>query len=204
MQPLLRISSVPISIEYKVTRAALRHSSEPASVNIQRSPGQMNIRTTRPQLEIDSTESKASIGLKSAPRSVQEFASKGLQAGQEATKKFAEQGTQILNTHGDENAVAQIIASNAFDPPAQTALAFAPAAPQVSIEPGSISFDYSMDKLTFDWNVNDKPQLEFVPGNIEFSVAQYNTLEIEYVGDFIYAPPSANPALKGTGVNTSA
>ena len=38
---------------------------------------------------------------------------------------------------------------------------------------------------------------EFIPGSIEFVVSQMPDLEIEYLGDPIYFPRSADPNYKG-------
>jgi hypothetical protein len=67
------------------------------------------------------------------------------------------------------------------------------AQPELTPQPGSISVDYQMDSLTFDWNTNSKPDLEYIPASIEYFVAQYPKVIIEYIGEPIYVPASANP-----------
>lgn len=193
MQPLLRIQTVPISIEYKVQRAALQYQASLPKVNISRNRGSLGIQTTPPRLKVDTYETRASAGLKSPARSIQEYASEGRSAAQEATRTFAEDGNTMLDNGGAKSTIADIATSKALRA-METYTAFMPSVrPEVSFEPGSLSFDVTVDKLTFDWNINHKPQLEFVPGSIEFSVAQYNEVIIEYVGSPIYVPPSADP-----------
>lgn len=193
MQPLLKITTVPINIEYKVQRASLEHKYTPPRANVTRQKGRQEIQTTKPQLNIDSTEARASAGLKSPARSIKEFADTGNADAQAAIRTYAENGNAILDSKS-KSAVAEVVSSNAMPKVYDTALTFIPAVPpEIHFEPGTISFDYTMDTLTFDWNINHKPQLEFVPGSIEFNITQYPDIIIEYMGSPIYVPPSADP-----------
>lgn len=206
MQPLLKIQNIPISIEYSSTRAALRQPSptSPPKYTMQRNRGNASIQTSPARVNLDSTEARASAGIKSPFRSVQEFAQAGVSAAQQATRQFADNGNQMLDSHGKGDPIADI-ASSKMMTSTETIMAFIPNQPvQMTPEAGSISFDYSMDKLTFDWSTNQRQQMEFVPANIEFSVKQYPDVVIEYVGDWIYAPPSANPNYEGPALNVSA
>lgn len=203
MQPLLKIQSVPISIEYKVQRAQLQQQSAQPKVNVTRQKGSLNIQRTPLRVNIDSYETRASAGLKSPRRSVEEYANNGRAAAQEATRNIAEEGNARMDSGGSKSYIADMVASRMIRP-AETMMTFIPSvAPEISVDPGSISFDVTMDKLTFDWNINHKPQLEYVPGNIEFTVAQYPEVVIEYMGSPIYVPPSADPNYEAPAMDTS-
>lgn len=204
MQPLLKIQTIPISIEYKVKRAALEYQSTPAKVQVTRNRGSLNIQTRAPRLNIDSFEARASMGNKSPARSVQEFASGGVNAAYQATRTIAEDGNSLVDSRS-KTSIADLAANKLFrNMSAETMTAFIPSVrPEVSVDPGSISFDFTMDKLSFDWNINHKPQLEFVPGNLEFSVAQYPDVVIEYVGSPIYVPRSADPNYEPPAIDAS-
>ncbi|MDR2932058.1 MAG: DUF6470 family protein, partial [Oscillospiraceae bacterium] len=110
-----------------------------------------------------------------------------------ATRAYAENGNRMVDSYGKGSPIADIAMSQSIRS-YDTVLAFIPSTgPEFSVEGGNISFEYNMDKLTFDWNTNNKPYLEYVPGEIQFVVKQYPEVIIEYVGDPIYVPPSANP-----------
>ena len=203
MQPLLKIQTVPINIEYKIQRASLQIQRAPAKVNISRNRGSLGIQTTPSRLHVDTYETRASAGRKSAVRSNQEYASAGRDAGHEATRRITEEGNQRLDSGGSKSTIADIVSSRMIHS-AETVTAFIPSVrPEISIDPGTISFDVTMDQLTFDWNINHKPQLEFVPGNIEFSVTQYPDVIIEYIGSPVYVPPSADPNYEPPEMDTS-
>lgn len=193
MQPLLRIQSIPINIEVSTKRAALRYAPELPGANVTRSRGKAEIRTEPARIQMDSYEMRASIGLKSAARLNQEHAQEGVNAANEATRQYAETGSQLRDNLVNGDSIAGVVAPKLMTT-TETALAFLPSArTEMYAEGGTISFDYSMDKLTFDWNTQSRLQLEFEPGSIDFTIAQYPDLIIEYLGSPIYAPPSANP-----------
>lgn len=190
MQPLLKIETVPINIEYKVTRASLQPKSDPPRVDITRNRGSLNLQTTPGRLTVDTYEARASTGIKSAIQSIEEFGSKGRRVAMEATRSYVENGNALM----DGRSITDIAASKAFPPPAETMLDFIPSAPpEISYEPGSVEFDVEVDELNFDWDIHTRPQMEYVPGGIEFSITQYNDVIIEYMGSPIYVPPSADP-----------
>lgn len=71
----------------------------------------------------------------------------------------------------------------------------------VSYNDGTLSINYSMVSSGKDQDIGSisdlKNGFEFIPGDIEFIVSQMPGLEIEYVGDPLYFPRSADPNYKG-------
>lgn len=65
----------------------------------------------------------------------------------------------------------------------------------VSYADGTLSINYSMqntDKRSEAYFM-ERPEFEFIPGSIEFIIEQMPELDIEYLGDPIYFPRSADP-----------
>ena len=194
MRPLLRIESVPINLEFRTQRAQLRQSTEQPRANVSRSRGNAFIQTTPAQLRVDTFETRASAGLRSPARVISDAAEQGRAAAMEATRNYVEQGNQVMDSRGQGNPMVDMITSRTLRT-ADTILAFIPSVPpQVSFDQGSISFDYSMDQLNFDWShIRSRAEMEFVPGEIEFTVAQFPEVIIEFLGGPIYVPPSSDP-----------
>ena len=194
MKPLLNIRTVSIEIDYKVTRAALRTThNPPPRANVSRQRGNADMQRTNGRLNVDTTAGKASMGLKTSSRLASDFAQKGKSDAIEATRNAAEAGTKILDSHGRGSPIVDIAMAQ-LNSTREHVLSFIPSvAPQIEYEPGTLSFNFSMDKLHYDWSLNRKAQLEFVPGNIEFSITQYPQVIIEYLGGPIYVPRSADP-----------
>ena len=196
MKPLLNIRTVPIEFEFRTTRAALRaNDNPPPTADVQRSKGRQDIRQTPGRLNIDSTEARASIGLKNAPRSISEFAQTGRSDGRTAAREISEGGSRIVDSHGQGNPIVDVALSRLdMNRTREFVLDFIPSvAPQIEYTPGSVSFDFTMDQLQYNWNLNTRAQLEFVPGGIEFEVVQHPQVIIEYMGGPIYVPRSSDP-----------
>jgi hypothetical protein len=198
MQPLLKIQTIPINIEMRVQRAKLAPAEDSAETKqaraqVSRTRGRAYIRTTPPKVNIDSSQSRLSAGIKTAPQAVREFAEIGRADAAQAARDYAEQGNQIVDSHGKGAPIAEMASAKMISS-AETIMAFIPSVPpEIEVEEGSISFDYSPDELHYDWDVNLSPKLEYIPGDIEFTVTQYPEVIIEYIGSPIYVPPSADP-----------
>ena len=72
--------------------------------------------------------------------------------------------------------------------------------PEITWDPGEMHIRYEMDKLNFDWRMNE-PKFEFTPGDIELSVTQQPDVIIKYVGGPLYVPPSSDPNYEPVDVN---
>ncbi|MCL2055946.1 MAG: DUF6470 family protein [Oscillospiraceae bacterium] len=196
MKPLLSIKSVPITIDIKTTRAALKQNTEMPRHKITRERGKRDIQITPPKVSIDSTEMRASIGVKSAPRVVKEYAEKSSRDATEAVAAKAEDGAYIVEStqaRGSNTPIADIAMSKSIRGYEAMTQLTRVEPPEISWEGGTVAFNYTADKLNFEWDIQTRPYLEFVPHSIEFNVTQYHEVIIEYLGDPIYVPPSANP-----------
>lgn len=64
---------------------------------------------------------------------------------------------------------------------------------EVKWEPHSMQLEFQ--PLQLDLGLLQK-QYKFVPSQVKFEIEQYPSIQIEYLGDPVYAPPSANPNYK--------
>lgn len=193
MEQLLQIRTVPIKLEMVVNKAKLEVSSTQPSCDVTRTAGSLQIDHSYPKLNIDTYETRSSMGLKTCARSVQEFAADGVQAGYEATARIAQEGDMLMDIQNKGNTIGQIAFQN-MQSTLDTALGFTPSVPaNISWDPQQLNMQYEMDKLSFDWRTNQLPQMQYTPASIEYQVKQFPKIEIEYIGKPIYVPPSASP-----------
>ena len=76
-----------------------------------------------------------------------------------------------------------------------TGIAFIPSVgPDISWEPADLSVDFTPAQVEFEPQVQE-PSARYVPGELSVNVEQYPKVEIEYMGEPMYVPPSANPAV---------
>lgn len=196
MYPLIEIKSVPIEIKMNVKHAQLEYKRGTAEMEVSRdSNGGLSIKSRPIKLNLDSFEARNSI-TPTTVRSIEQAAQSGKQASYQATATYAQQGKLLLNAQvgeGDQ-ALTQIEKENfERDIHINTGLEFLPSTGvDVQWEEGDLQIQYEMDKLNFDWKI-DQAQFEFTPGDIEISVEQRPEVIIKYIGGPIYVPPSADP-----------
>lgn len=202
MTPLIEIKSVPIEIEMKVSHAKLEYSRGTADLEISRNAGGLSIKSKPIQLNIDTFEARSSI-MPTTMRSIEQRAEKGKQAVYEATATYAQQGQLLLKAKIGQELVTQFAAEAAAkNVMTNVGIDFIPSVgPDISWDPAELNIRFEMDKLNFDWRLN-QTQFEFTPGDIEISVTQRPDVVITYVGGPIYVPASADPNYEP--VNTQA
>ncbi len=200
MYPLIEIKTVPIEIEMKVSHAKLEYTRGTADLEISRGEGGLSIKSRPIKLNIDTFEARNSI-VPTAMRSIEQLGQKGRQASYTATATYAQHGQMLLDAKIGEDMITKFAAEAAMkDVKTNVGLQFLPSVPpEITWDPGEMHIRYEMDKLNFDWRVN-KPQFEFVPGDIELSVTQQPDVIIKYVGGPLYVPPSADPNYKPVDV----
>lgn len=192
MEQLLRITNVPIMIELKVQNARLNYNQGTADVEISRDKGNLQIKSRPIKLRMDTFEARNSV-VPTTGRSIEQAAQKGKNAAYQATATMAREGQLLLSAKLGDDALDQIIESRSDMSPDDFGITFLPTTgPNISWTPPDLTIQYQMDKLNFDWKVNNG-NFEFIPGNIEVNIAQRPDLIIEYVGEPIYVPPSASP-----------
>lgn len=195
--PLIEIKTVPIEIEMKVTDAKLEYARGTADLEISRNNGGLSIKSRPIRLNMDTFEARNSI-VPSPARAIAQNAQKGQQAAYEATAAYARQGKILLTAKVGQDAIAQIAAQQqAQNVQTNVGIKFLPSVgAEVNWDPGDMQIRYEMDKLNFDWRLN-QPTFEFTPGDIQISVTQQPNVEIKYVGGPLYVPPSSDPNYEG-------
>jgi len=192
---LLEIKSIPMSVELKINHAKYEIATTNATFEMRRSKGGIQMEMKPTKLNIDTIEARYSAGIKSAMRSVEDYAKKGIKAGYEATAAYAKEGNLMLDIGIMDNPIPEL-AMRRFFSDVEFGMGFIPSTgPDISWEMGGISMSFEMDKLDFDWNV-ERPMINFIPGSVEFVVKEYPRVEINYIGTPIFVPPSANPNYK--------
>lgn len=183
----------------RIKRATLAPAEDNAKTRqpragAKRARGKAHIHSAPAQGNIASSTSRAGAGIQTAPQPVREFAQTSRADAAEAARSYSEQGNQVAGSRGKGAPIAEM-ASSKMIRTAETILAFIPSAPPeiTAAEEDSLSFGDSSDPLPCDWNMQTRPMLEYVPGNIEFTVEQYPEVIIEYIGSPIYVPASADP-----------
>ena len=200
MYPLIEIQTVPIEIQMKTTRAHLEYARGTAQVEISRDKKGLNIRSQPIQVNIDSFESRNSV-MPTTSTLIQQQAQAGIQAAYQATAVLAKEGRMMMEARIDQDVIPQLARQQTMGQPTNVNVEFLPTVgPDISWDGGEMSIRYEMDKLNFDWRM-EQMSFTFVPGDIEFTMTQRPDVIIKYVGGPLYVPPSADPDYKPVDVN---
>lgn len=205
MEQLIKITTIPISYELKINDARLERHNGTAEVEISRNKGGMQIKSGPIQIRLDTYEARNSV-VPTTKTAIYEAAEKGRTAAYEAAAQYAQEGKLMLQTQIGEGAqtIDRILADRTAMPTGQFQMGFIPTTgPEIDWIPPSLSIEYQMDKLNFDLRM-DKGNVEFIPGSIEMIISQYPEVNIEYIGDPIYVPPSVAARFTGENIDVKA
>ena len=200
MYPLIEIKTVPIEIEMKTTNARLEYARGTADLELSRERGGLTIKSRPIRVNLDTFEARGSIR-PSVPQSIQQAAQAGKQAVYDATASYARNGRMMMESKLGQDVLSELsAASTGVGQPVNVGIDFLPkVGVDMAWEGGEMSIRYEMDKMNFDWRMNQM-QFEFIPGDIEISVEQKPDVLIKYVGGPLYVPPSADPNYKPADV----
>lgn len=191
---LLRITTIPISIEIKITKAKLELPEDrQPKVNITTKNGGFVMEAEPLRINIDTYEARKSLGLG--------HMTDGDMLAQKAQEGFslAFQGTAKVASNGDALArgatASELALQNArAGATMQTIMEFLPKeGADITFDEGKLNIDYQLGSQDFDWDTMARMPMEFIPGSVELIVRDRPRVEIEYLGEPIYVPASANP-----------
>lgn len=189
---LISIRSIPIEYQIQMERPRLEvKMADNPIMRMNKVPLQMNIRTRDIQVQLDTTEMRRSMGIKSVPALISEEADKGMQAAQSATAEMSRFGTQTGQIQ-DGVTIAQLVTQKLFQQP-DTITTFIPSVgPDISWIPAQANISVDPGSTSTEWEVS-KNVLSYVPGKFQMIIKQYPKVQIEYLGQPNYVPPSAAP-----------
>ena len=192
---LLQINTIPIRIEIKVTNGKFQRSEENTQpkVNVTTKNGGYVMQAEPLKLNIDTYQARKSLGYghMNDGDMLQQKAQEGFSIAFQGTAKAVSEGDQLARGASP----SELALSNArAGATVQTIMEFLPKeGADVTFDGGTLSIEYQMGTQDFDWDIHPDSPMEFIPGSVELIVQDRPRVEIEYVGDPIYVPPSSNP-----------
>ena len=191
MDQLLSIKHIPIKIEVNVTNAQLKpREADPLEPSVKISRGSDGVKVAAQPYKVDISSPRLDSYV---PTNVQPSK---LTLTYDAIAKMG-------GTDGSSEAAGTTTVSRSSSQSIEAILSRLPRSKESSISynDGTLSINYSMidsGSSSDSGSIADlKNGFEFVPGDIEFIVSQMPDLEIEYLGDPLYFPRSADPNYKG-------
>lgn len=195
---LLQITTIPIQIEIKVTNAKYQpvEGDHQPRVNITTKNGGYVMEAEPLKLNIDTYSARSSLGYGNMTDGdvMAKKASEGWKIAFQGTAKIASEGDQLARGVSP----SEIAINNArAGATVETIMEFLPKeGADVTFDEGKLNIEYQMGEQDIDWDITSQLPMEFIPGSVELIIHDRPRVEIEYIGDPIYVPPSANPNYK--------
>ena len=191
---LLQITTIPISIEIKITNAKFELADDrQPKVNITNTNGQFVMKAEPLRLNIDTYEARKSLGPGHMTDGdiMAQKAQEGLSVAFQGTARVASEGNQLARGMSPSEIAVQRARAGAT---IETIMEFLPKeGADITFDAGKLSIDYQLGDQEIDWDIMQRLPMEFIPGSVELIVRDRPRVEIEYVGGPIYVPASADP-----------
>lgn len=196
IRPLLQMTTTRAQYEYEVTRARLEITQEKPTVERSVKRATLNMRRQAGRFEMNTVRRRSDMGYKGVVDRANFEADRGVKQATEAIGNYVDRGNQIGNITKGGNIPDSLWAQTMKH--SQGELVLVPVSPiDIHYIPANLAVDFQPGQMQSDWNVG-KARLDFVPGSFSLNFSQYASLNIEYVGGFNYAPPSADPNFEAT------
>ncbi len=191
---LLKITTIPISIEIKITKAKLELPEDrQPKVNITTKNGGFVMEAEPLKINIDTYEARKSLGLGHMTDGdmLKQKAQEGWSLAFQGTAKVASNGDALARGMSSSELALQNARAGAT---MQTIMEFLPKeGANITFDEGKLNIDYQLGSQDFDWETMARMPMEFIPGSVELIVRDRPRVEIEYLGGPIYVPASADP-----------
>ena len=184
---LLQITTIPISIEIKVTNAKYQYpegKDRQPKVNITSTQGGYVMKADPIKVKIATYEARKSLGYGHMTDGdmMSKKAQDGFSLAFQGTARVASEGNMLARGMTASEIAIQNARAGAT---VETIMEFLPKeGADITFDGGTLSIDYDMGEQ------------EIVPGSVELIVRDRPRVEIEYLGEPIYFPASANPNYK--------
>lgn len=192
MEQLLSIKHIPIKVEVKVTRGELKRVEDSTGHNTpsvqvsSRKDGGLCLRAEPYRIDLSESRNYDTY----VPSAASDY--DGFTLTYEAVAKLADGAKSGGVKHSGET---QHFSAQRASRSIESVLQSLPKSRNsaVSYADGTLSINYQMTGSETAEFSREAPEFEFIPGSIEFIISQMPELDIEYLGDPIYFPRSADP-----------
>ena len=191
---LLQITTKPIELQISTQRASLespRIRMPKQNVQVNRPGVRMESRAAKLNIDTYAARSSMGIGSMKSIDFMREEAQRGWNLSREGTERIVENGNSLARGSSPVDIAVQ---NNRAGFTIETFVEFIPkTGPEFSVEEGMLDIDIGANEVGIDWELSLFDEVIYHPAVFDVVVAQYPEVIIEFIGDPLYFPPSANP-----------
>lgn len=189
---LLKITNVPIEYNFSIepARLEMKQAQNPRHQMIH-NRSQMNIDSRNIEVRLDSTELRASLNLRNSNDFARYYGQKGNQTAYQTIGENVQFGNQMARID-DGVTISEIVRQKFLEQPTTYTTFLPSVGTDISWQPQELNLNYDPGSIGFDWEVM-RNVMDFVPGKFQMNITQYPEVQIEYLGEPQYVPPSSSP-----------
>ena len=172
MTQLLEIKCIPIKLDFQTQPMEMQISkTQEVNLEIEREKGGVEIKKNIPKMDtIEISKGSHVVPVRTVKNSTQYVAS----------SSSSDNDSSSSNTIKRDAGITQPLKVRLGE----------------SMNLKDVAMEYKMDKIKFNCQKSES-KIDFKAGSINYTVSQYPDVEINYTGDMIYVPKSANPNYDG-------
>lgn len=192
---LIKIKTIPIKYTIKTEDAKLTVPQiEPADLDLETTPLKIDTETTPIKLRMDSSDMRRSMGMKTIMDIARELPAKTQQTANRVTSEYVNLGNRMADGHSEGITVAQLMRDNLLkNSTIESTIGAIPSERiDMSWEPATIKHTVRRSEVETDWK-KAAQEMEFIPSSYSLEVEHFAEVEIEYIGGYMYVPPSSDP-----------
>ncbi|WP_110112535.1 DUF6470 family protein [Bacillus sp. CGMCC 1.16541] len=179
--PQIRLESTSAKVNVQTVPAKMEQSQPAADLSIQQPQAEMTIERTPSQLSIDQTKAWEDMDLKHISRRVEEAVDQGHEDWLAGIARRAQEGEDLMRIEDGGNPIPDHAKQNSESPTYDFNIGWIPS-------PGGVKIGYTPGKVDIRWKTNapiiqssiNKPVLNYEPGKVNVSMAQYSSLKIDF------------------------
>ncbi len=190
---LLKITTTPMKYELEIEHARLEHNSDfQPTADVTTTKPELRIKSKNAEARIDTYEARRSLGIQKIGDYIDSAAQNGKEAINQKTREYVEIGKEMSNTYAGAT-ISNIYSQKMLNQSSQLVTVFLPSTgADISWNPAELSMSYEPGDVSLDWDTSSG-MLSYVPGSVRMKILEYADISIEYLGEPLYVPPSANP-----------
>ena len=119
------------------------------------------------------------------------YGQKGNQTAYQTIGENVQFGNQMARIQ-DGVTISEIMRQKVLEQPTTYTTFLPSAGTDISWQPQQLNLDYDPGSVNFDWEVM-RNVMDYVPGKFQMHITQYPEVQIEYLGEPRYVPPSSSP-----------
>lgn len=189
---LIKITNIPIEYNYSMEPARLEMKRAPNPVQkMTHDPAEMHLRARNIQVRLDTTELRASLNHRTSGDFARYYGNKGMQTAYDTIGESVQFGNGMAQIQ-DGVSISQLVRQKMLEQPVSYTT-FLPSAPtDISWQPQALDMEYDPGSLKFDWKLM-RNSMDYIPGKFQMNITQYPRVQVEYLGEPSYVPPSSDP-----------